>query len=270
MAIKDGTFIWHELMTTDTAAAQKFYGDVVGWTFRSPPPGMGMPEVPYTLISANGQDVGGMMALSDTCGDGEAKPGWMGSVKVGDVNAAAAKVKDNGGMIYYEPTDIPGVGRFAIAGDPGGGTLCLLSMNGTLDKDLDPKAQTAIGHIGWNELHSTDWEKSFSFFEKLFGWKKDTAMDMGPMGTYQLFRTDGGEDSDKCIAAGGMMTKTPKMPVPGWIYYFNVDGIDAAIDRVNAGGGKVLMGPDEVPGGAWIIQGLDPQGAMFALVSAKR
>ena len=29
-------FFWHELMTTDTKAAQKFYGDVVGWTARIP------------------------------------------------------------------------------------------------------------------------------------------------------------------------------------------------------------------------------------------
>ncbi|MFC5069731.1 VOC family protein [Flaviflagellibacter deserti] len=269
MAIKDGTFIWHELMTTDTAAAQKFYGDVVGWTFKSPPPGMGMPDVPYTLISTNGQDVGGMMAQSDTCGGGEAKPGWLGSVKVDDVDATAAKVKDLGGMIYYEPTDIPGVGRFAIAGDPGGGTICLLKIDGMPDKDPDPNGQMAIGHTGWNELHSTDWEKSFGFFQKMFGWTKSTAMDMGPMGTYQLFATDG-KTGDDARAVGGMMTKMPEIPMPGWLFYFNVDAIDAAIDRVKAGGGEVLMGPHEVPGGAWIIQGRDPQGAMFALVSTKR
>jgi hypothetical protein len=30
------------------------------------------------------------------------------------------------------------------------------------------------------------------------------------------------------------------------------------------------MGPHEVPGGQWIILGLDPQGAMFALVGYKK
>ena len=28
-----------------------------------------------------------------------------------------------------------------------------------------------------------------------------------------------------------------------------------------------MMGPHEVPGGAWIVQGLDPQGAIFAVTS---
>jgi hypothetical protein len=49
-----------------------------------------------------------------------------------------------------------------------------------------------------------------------------------------------------------------------------VDGIDAAVERINANGGKVLMGPHQVPGGSWIVQALDPQGAHFALVSPRR
>ena len=31
-----GNFIWYDLMTTDVDAAQKFYGDVVGWGGRAP------------------------------------------------------------------------------------------------------------------------------------------------------------------------------------------------------------------------------------------
>ena len=38
---------------------------------------------------------------------------------------------------------------------------------------------------------------------------------------------------------------------------------------MTAGGGTILNGPMEVPGGAWIIQASDPEGAMFALVGSK-
>ena len=55
------------------------------------------------------------------------------------------------------------------------------------------------------------------------------------------------------------------MPVPFWLYYFNIDNIDAAAQRVTAGGGQILDGPLEVPGGSWIVQCADPQGAIFAL-----
>jgi predicted enzyme related to lactoylglutathione lyase len=88
-------------------------------------------------------------------------------------------------------------------------------------------------------------------------------MDMGAMGTYQLFAAGG-------QPIGGMMTKPPSIPIPMWLYYFNVPELDAAVTRIKDGGGQVINGPVEVPGGSWIVQGLDPQGAMFALVAPRR
>jgi uncharacterized protein len=68
-----------------------------------------------------------------------------------------------------------------------------------------------------------------------------------------------------------MMTRDPKnSPVPFWLFYFNVENIDAAVSRVKDKNGQVLMGPHQVPGDQWIILGLDPQGALFALVGPKR
>ena len=37
-----------------------------------------------------------------------------------------------------------------------------------------------------------------------------------------------------------------------------------------AGGGEVLMGPHEVPGGSWIARCRDPQGAQFAMIGPRR
>jgi predicted enzyme related to lactoylglutathione lyase len=53
-----------------------------------------------------------------------------------------------------------------------------------------------------------------------------------------------------------------------WGFYVQVDSIGGAVERVKAGGGKVVHGPVQVPGGGWIINAQDPQGAMFALVSS--
>jgi len=87
-------------------------------------------------------------------------------------------------------------------------------------------------------------------------------MDMGAMGVYQIFAAGG-------APIGGMMTKPPSVPVSFWNYYFQVDGIGLAMERLKTGGGTVINGPMEVPGGSWIVQGLDPQGAMFSLVSTQ-
>ena len=119
------------------------------------------------------------------------------------------------------------------------------------------------GHIGWRELHAVEGVSAWDFYASQFGWTKGEAMDMGPMGVYQLFASGD-------APVGGMMTKTPETPMPHWLYYINVDAIDAAIVRVTEAGGKVINGPMEVPGGMWIVQGLDPQGALCALLAPKR
>jgi len=54
------------------------------------------------------------------------------------------------------------------------------------------------------------------------------------------------------------MTKEPDQPAPGWRYYFRVDVIDAAAERVRRLGGAVTMGPHQVPGGNWVLHGRDP------------
>jgi predicted enzyme related to lactoylglutathione lyase len=49
-----------------------------------------------------------------------------------------------------------------------------------------------------------------------------------------------------------------------------VPEIDAGAARIAAGGGKILNGPVEVPGGQWVVNAMDPQGAAFSLVANKR
>jgi len=86
------------------------------------------------------------------------------------------------------------------------------------------------------------------------------------MGVYQMFGPAGSDGA----SIGGIMTKTAETPHPHWLYYVNVEAIDAAAARVASAGGRVVNGPMEVPGGSWIINGIDPQGALFALVAPKR
>ena len=52
-------FVWYELMTNDTQAAEIFYKKVIGWDAKD----AGMPTGPYTIVSAGTLMVGGIMAL---------------------------------------------------------------------------------------------------------------------------------------------------------------------------------------------------------------
>jgi len=255
-----GRFIWYELMTTDTAGAEAFYTAVVGWTAKD----SGMPGMAYSLFLAGEAMVAGMMAQPEESRKMGAPPSWMGYVGVDDVDAVTARAAELGGMVYVAPRDIPEVGRFSVVADPQGAVLAMLDP-------LPPPTPPVIpppgspGTIGWHELFASDWEKAFAFYSDLFGWRKDQAMDMGPVGTYQLFAASGGGP-----AIGGMFNKPAEVPVNFWLYYFVIDEIDAAVARVTSNGGKVLFGPMEVPGGAFIVQCMDPQGAMFALTGPRK
>jgi hypothetical protein len=154
--------------------------------------------------------------------------------------------------------------RFAVMSDPQGAAFVVFTPDPAMPSPERP-APPAQGTIGWHELYTTDLEAGFEFYSKLFGWTKLTDMDMGPMGVYRIFD----EGDHKQMGDGGMMTKAPQIPVSCWGLYFCVDAIGAAVERVKAGGGKVVHGPVQVPGGGWIINAQDPQGAMFALVSSK-
>jgi uncharacterized protein len=71
------------------------------------------------------------------------------------------------------------------------------------------------------------------------------------------------------VTHGAIMQKMPQMPAPMWSHYFWVSSIAAAAEAIAAHSGLVINGPMQVPGDDWIVQGIDPQGAMFALVGGK-
>jgi predicted enzyme related to lactoylglutathione lyase len=255
MANSEGGFVWYELATGDLKGAEKFYSKVVGWTVKD----AGMPGMTYLLLHANEIPVGGMMTMPPDCAD--VPPHWIGYIGVDNVDQAAAKVERLGGKIHREPHDIPGVGRFAVMGDPQGVGFCLFRWaDGMAPPSVPPMTR---GHVGWHELYTPDLDAGFGFYAEMFGWTKADTLDMGPMGRYQLFAHNG-------VTIGGMMRKPDPLPVGRWGFYFVVDAIDAALGRAQDAGCKLLNGPMEVPGGAWIIQALDPQSAAFELVGAKR
>jgi predicted enzyme related to lactoylglutathione lyase len=256
MSSSHGNFVWYELLTTDREAAEAFYRRVVGWQLKE----AGLPH-PYTLLCVDDRPIGGLMGLPREACEAGVRPGWRGHISTRDVDAFAARVVQEGGTLHHAPEEVPGVGRFATVSDPYGAIFVL--FKGSSDAQGSQPAPGTPGCVGWHELHSSNGEKAFLFYSGLFGWTKGQSMDMGPMGVYQLFAT-------AQEPVGGIMTKTEAMPTPCWLYYFNVDDIQLGAARVKDEGGSVHNGPHQVPGGSWIVQCSDPQGAMFALVGPQR
>jgi predicted enzyme related to lactoylglutathione lyase len=251
-----GRFVWYELTTTDVEAAKTFYADVMGWgTWDASAPGR-----PYTLFTAGDAVVAGLMHVPEEADDTGAGPSWIGYVGVDDVDATAERVERLGGVVHVPPTDVGDISRFSVFSDPQTARLALFKwLRQGLQQSVAPHAS---GCVGWHELLASDGETALAFYGALFGWQKVDA-DRDESGAYQLFSIGG-------QAVGGIVTKPAMTPAPFWLYYFNVGDIDAAVQRVQAGGGEVLYGPLEVPGGSWMVQCADPQGAIFALEGIRR
>ena len=57
-----GKFVWHDLITDDVGAARGFYGGLFGWDFEDT---TGPRGTDYTVITASGRYVGGIVGLAD-------------------------------------------------------------------------------------------------------------------------------------------------------------------------------------------------------------
>ena len=113
-----GALGWTELHTSDTAAAEKFYTQLFGWTAKVSPE--------YTEFSVGGAPDAGMMKLDPTWGN--VPPHWMPYFQVDDCDGTAANATGGGGQIHVPPSDIPNVGRFAMLADPQGATFAVIAI----------------------------------------------------------------------------------------------------------------------------------------------
>jgi predicted enzyme related to lactoylglutathione lyase len=114
-----GAHCWTELMTTDTEACERFYS-ALGWGVNR-----SMPN--YTMFTVADKSVAGMMPIKQ--GMGGVPPHWLPYFQVADCDASAAKVAELGGQVVVPPTDVPGVGRFAIYQDPQGAVSAMMAMS---------------------------------------------------------------------------------------------------------------------------------------------
>lgn len=243
-----GRFCWYELMTSDPDGAAAFYREALGWKAID----SGMPGGDYRLFQVGEQNVGGLMGQIP---NGPA-PSWLAYVAVEDIGATVAAAKAGGANVHREPTEIPGIGHFAIFADPQGALLAILQP--LLQAPGSPTPPCA----GWHELHTTDQPAACDFHGRLFGWSRSRGIEMGPMGIYQIIAR-GSED------IGAVFNASDASP-PYWMFYFTVPALDTAATKVTRAGGAIMHGPMEVPGGNWVVNARDPQGARFSLVAPGR
>jgi predicted enzyme related to lactoylglutathione lyase len=238
-----GTFVWHDLLTADAAGAKAFYTKVVPWKTQT-----WDQDASYTMWVGKNGPVGGIGPLGDS-----GSPHWMPHVSVPDVAATVEEAKELGGRVLKEPTTLPNGGSFAVLADPQGAEFSVYQSA----TELNGAAAPGAGEFTWHELATSDAKAAMDFYTELLGWEAGPVHDMGPAGLYHLFLHKGNQ-------YGGMYV-ADNLGGPSWLCYIGVEDAGKAAAAAKAAGGRVLNGPIEVPGGSWVAQVLDSDGAPFAV-----
>jgi predicted enzyme related to lactoylglutathione lyase len=245
-----GKFVWFEHLSADIPKARKFYDALFGWHTESLPMGAQRYSMILNGDGTTSQGIGGYRHVAAS-----ERPNWLSYISVIDVDATYAAALAAGASAVAAPTDFGTFGRGATLTDPTGAVFSIWTSN---EGDQPDPARTPIGGWCWNELWTTDDARALAFYEQVFGYTHDT-MDLGDDGTYYMVKT--GE-----VSRGGLMhsvrTDAPSM----WLPYVAVADCDATATRAKALGGKVLMGPTDIPNIGRYAIAEDTLGAAVAFI----
>lgn len=241
-----GRFVWHELITPNSAGAHEFYSRTLGWQKQA-----WEHDASYELLIAPRGAIGATVEAA------QAPPHWLAYIGTTDVDATVAAAEKLGAKVATPPTTVPNGGRHAVLVDPQGASFGVHAS----PSESPPERPAGYGEFSWHELATTvDPSIAFDFYTELFGWDEMLQMDMGASGTYLIFGRNGTQ-------LGGMFNKgeTGRPGTGYWVGYVRVRDLDDALTKAKAGRGALLNGPMDVPGGDRIAQLMDPHGAFFAV-----
>lgn len=115
-----GAMCWTELTTHDRDTARHFYGAVFGWELHTERFG----DSSYASWTRHGRRVAGLVLMDEHWAP-DVPADWMVHFAVEDCDASAARAADLGGSVSVPPTDVPGVGRFAVVNDHHGAVFAV-------------------------------------------------------------------------------------------------------------------------------------------------
>ena len=244
-----GKVIWHDLITDDPVAAERFYEGLFGWSFQK---AAGSGGHAYSVARSGTVWVAGIVAV-DTPADGTTLSRWLPYVSVDDVDRAVEASVSAGGSVAAAARNVP-LGRVAaIIGREG--AVIGLARSDIGDPD-DSTTAAAPGRVIWNELLTNNIAAATQFYRRVVGFDARTIKRRG--GEYTLLSHNG-------IVRAGLLGNPVEDWTPTWLTYFGVKDAAAAAARAEELGGQILVpvSPEVREGTMAVVK--DPTGALLAL-----
>jgi len=244
-----GKFVWHDLLTTDAPAVEKFYGGLFGWTFEA----QKGRENPYKVVRLAGNPIAGIVDISARKSE-VPDSRWLSYASVSDVDKAAAEFGSRKGKVLRAPAEVGAYGRAAVVVDPQGALLGLVKL---AKGDPPDGGSVPEGTFLWMEYVADDAPGALAFYKDALGYSADR-VDAVTAVEYFALKSGG-------ISRAGLYPTPWKEVKSNWLPYVRVTDAAAAAKKVEALGGRVLLAPKpEIRNGSLAIVA-DPSGAAVAL-----
>jgi len=248
----NGKVVWRDLLTNTPEASQHFYGELFGWEFEEPGVIFGIGGAGgYTLIRHNGRLIGGIVD-TNALGQDENVSQWITMMSVTDIDVAAGRVAEAGGVIMAEPTSIGSRGQMAIIEDATGAVFAMIQ---TSDGDPPDREPDYDGWL-WDELWTSDVDKATEFYRGVVGFQH-TDHDVDD-GSYRVLKMD---DTPRA----GVLANPFEGERPVWVNYLRVKDPSAITARVEDLSGRILVEAQDRAIGGEVAVIAGPSGAGVAL-----
>jgi predicted enzyme related to lactoylglutathione lyase len=161
-----------------------------------------------------------------------------------------------GAHLLRAPHDLPDRGREALLADPQGAVFGILASSSGDPPDVLP----APGAWIWRALLTTDPETDAAFYKTVFGYQV-LALPPSPGEMHLLLASQ-----NYARASANSLPQGHPNAHPHWLAFVRVDGVTAAVQKVTALGGKILVEPRVDRHGGLVAVVADPLGAPFGLM----
>jgi predicted enzyme related to lactoylglutathione lyase len=246
-----GKVVWADLVTPDLAAAERFYGGLLGWTFQTVHSG----DPDYAIALADGVPVGGLLQKPIPAGE-RRQSAWLTFFAVRDVDASKRDAIARGAKIVADTKNYPLRGRQAVLADPEGAVFAILASS----SGDAPDYLARPGEWIWTSLLCQDPDTDAAFYQDIIGYDVfDLASDDGL--THLILSSD-----NYARVSVNAFPADSKRRHAHWLNFVRVASTADMLAKVVAAGGRVLVEPHVDRHGGLVAVVADPAGAPFGLM----